>query len=405
MYKKSSGAVALSAVLLVGLLGACAPSSTSAFPGQKPAAAQSVAPAAFAVTSNVPDGATDIPVDTLIKVNAADGGALTQVTVTGAGTDKSGKAVSTTIDGALGSDGAWTASERLDPATTYTVSATGTARSGRESSTTSTFTTTALTLSRQIYTSIVNQQGSTYGVAMPVIVQFDLPVADRKAFEQRLSVTTTPAQKGSWGWVSDREVQWRPESYFQPGTKVSVKADLHGVNAGGGKYGQNSAAADFTIGHSRVTKVDLATKQLTEFVNGQQVMSIPVSGGKPGDETRSGTSIIMEKLPQTRMASETIGIANNSPDGYDLQVKYAMRITTSGEFLHAAPWNVAYFGNTNASHGCIGMATDKAQALFGTVQVGDPVVVSGTNRPLDAGNGWTAWNESWAQWQTRSALA
>lgn len=412
MQKKFRGAVALTAALLVGVLGACAPTGAGLLPVS--AGRPATTPAPLQITTNLPEGATDVPVDTLVTV-AASAGKLAQVTVTAAGATPSatpsagakqkGEEVSQSISGAMRSDGTWTATERLEPGTVYTVTASGTNASGQESTTTSTFTTAELTLKQQIHVSMVNQSGSTYGVAMPVVVQFDLPVSDRAAFEKQLSITTTPVQQGSWGWVSDREVQWRSATYLQPGTKVSVKADLNGVNAGDGRYGQNSASADFAIGRSRVTKVDLAAKQLTQLVDGQQVLSIPVSGGRPDSQTRSGTKVVMEKLAQTRMASETVGIANDSSDGYDLQVKYAIRMTTSGEFLHAAPWNAANFGRKNASHGCVGMSTANAKALFNTVQVGDPIVVTGTNRALDAGNGWTAWNESWEKWQTRSALS
>lgn len=40
---------------------------------------------------------------------------------------------------------------------------------------------------------------------MPVIVTFDLPVTDRATFEKHMVVTSTPAQRGSWYWLSDRE--------------------------------------------------------------------------------------------------------------------------------------------------------------------------------------------------------
>jgi len=402
MTWKARGVAALTAVAVTVALGACAPASSTDRADGKVAAGQA-SPAGFQAGSNVAADATDVPVDTLVKVTPT-AGTLKAVTVTGAGTDKKGAPVSSTVQGSLADDGTWTATERLDPATVYTVVATGSTAAG-ESSVTSHFTTAALTLKQQVHVSITNQSGSTYGVAMPIDVTFDLPVTDKKTFEQNLKVTTVPAQNGSWGWVSDREVQWRPENYFQSGSKVTVQANLNGVSAGDGRYGQNSASVDFSIGQSRITKVDLASKQLTQYVDGQAVATVPVSGGKSGSETRSGTSVVMEKLTETRMASETVGIPNNSSDGYDMMVKYAMRITTSGEFLHAAPWNAAYFGRSNQSHGCVGMGTADAQKLFGIVQVGDPVVVSGTGRPLDDGNGWTAWNNSWQQWQTKSALA
>ena len=87
-----------------------------------------------------------------------------------------------------------------------------------------------------------------------------------------------------------------------------------------------------------------------------------------------------------------------------MQVTYAMRITWSGEFLHAAPWNPGDLGKVNASHGCIGMSTEDASWLFNKVQIGDPVVTTGTGRGIEKGNGWTDWNMSWAQYQKGSAL-
>ena len=91
---------------------------------------------------------------------------------------------------------------------------------------------------------------------------------------------------------------------------------------------------------------------------------------------------------------------DNIPD-----VKYAMRETYLGEFRHAAPWSVANQGKANVSHGCTRMSDADAAWLFARVKVGDPVVVGGTTRGLEAGNGWTDWNVTFDQWKTGSALA
>src|SRR3546814_4973900 len=39
---------------------------------------------------------------------------------------------------------------------------------------------------------------------------------------------------------------------------------------------------------------------------------------------------------------------------------WAMRLTYSGEFIHAAPWSVGSQGSANVSHGCTGMSTENA---------------------------------------------
>ena len=75
---------------------------------------------------------------------------------------------------------------------------------------------------------------------MPVSVQFDSQVmtkAMRADVEKRVKVTTSPRQAGAWGWLDNRQLMWRPPSYWKPGTSVdAVKAPLTGVQTGEGKW-------------------------------------------------------------------------------------------------------------------------------------------------------------------------
>ena len=58
--------------------------------------------------------------------------------------------------------------------------------------------------------------------------------------------------------------------------------------------------------------------------------------------------MIIEKFRAKRMNSETVGIGRDDPEAYDIDdVEYAMRVTYSGEFLHAAPWSVGSQGYAN----------------------------------------------------------
>ena len=54
-----------------------------------------------------------------------------------------------------------------------------------------------------------------------------------------------------------------------------------------------------------------------------------------------------------------------------------MRVTYSGEFVHAAPWSVASQGHENVSHGCTGMSTANADWLYHMTNVGDVVQYTG----------------------------
>jgi len=394
------------------MLGACSvvsPSTAAKAPSATTAAASrtsttasptTTASAAVVLTASVTAGQADVPVDTLVKVTAQRG---TVADVKMSYRDrKSGSTVP--LQGVLDPAGAsWTASSLLEPGSTYALAMTGKDVDGLTATTTSSFTTQDLSLKQQIFPTIVG--GGVVGVAMPVIVRFDVPVSDRASIERHLRVTSSPSQPGTWSWLSNNEVHYRPASYWRPGTTVKVDVDINSVPAGHGTYGQKSVTGGFTVARSLVMKADLATDQLSVTIDGKLVRTIPVTGGKAGFLSRSGTKVIMEKFARLRMDANTVGIEPGDPNYYNIpDVQYAMRETNSGEFLHAAPWSVASQGRANVSHGCVGMSTGNAAWLFSQVKVGDPVVVTGTARTLEPGNGWTDWNVSYAQYRKGSAL-
>ncbi|CAN5488846.1 Ig-like domain-containing protein [soil metagenome] len=347
------------------------------------------------VSTNVRKGATGVPVSTLVEVSATDG-ALTSVKVS----SSAGQ-----LAGSLSSDGAsWTAQDRLEPDTTYTVKATAAgSQEGSTSRKVSRFTTEALTLAQQTYPSVAPLAGETVGVGMPVIVTFDLPVTNEAAFEKQMSVTSVPKQAGAWHWLSNTEAHWRPKNYWKAGTQVSVDVGVNGVDAGNGIYGQEDRTVDFEVGDTHIYRVDAQTHQMKVFSNGKLLRTIPITTGKPGFVTRSGTKVIIEKFESKRMNSETVGITGS--EAYDLDdVKYAMRLTYSGEFIHAAPWSVGSQGYANVSHGCTGMSTDQAAWLYAMTRRGDVVEYTGTDRPMEFTNGYGDWNENFAQYAKGSAL-
>jgi lipoprotein-anchoring transpeptidase ErfK/SrfK len=105
------------------------------------------------------------------------------------------------------------------------------------------------------------------------------------------------------------------------------------------------------------------------------------------------------------MDASTIGIKKGSPEYYRLNVPYALRVTWSGEFIHAAEWSERSQGQANVSHGCVGMSMADGKWFFNSSHVGDVVKVVNSKRPLEPGNGWTDWNVSWEKWKAGSALS
>ena len=352
------------------------------------------------LSANVADKATKVKVSTLVQVKA-EAGTVSKVKLTYTGVDSKGQKVKGSVDGELEEDGSgWKAKERLEPSATYTLAATGRNAADETSTTTTTFKTQKLTLAEQTFPTVYPLPDSKVGVGMPVVVTFDVPVKDKAEVEKNLHVTSKPAQTGTWNWLSATEVRYRPKNYWKPGTKVTVNADVNGVNAGGGVFGQTSASTNFSVGRSLITRVDLASDVATVHRDGKKVRTIYVSGGKPGWQTRSGTKLIMAKEFNKKMTNEMIG----AEEDYTLVAKYALRITNSGEFLHSAPWNAANFGVRNASHGCVGMSIADSAWLYENTLIGDPVVTTGSSRGLEQGNGYSDWDVSYATYKKGSAL-
>lgn len=391
------GAAAASSLLLLTGCSISTSSSADDAPGTDGSGDAAAPPeSAATVTSNVRAGARQAQLGKPLTLRVADGHFEDVRVTTGKGAKLRG-----TLDG----DGAtWTSDSLLQQGTRYRVVGEAVDDDGLATTYRSKFTTRSLTLDEQTYPSFV-ADGATVGVGMPAIVRFDVPVADKAAIQDHLKVTTAPAQPGAWHWLSDTEVHWRPKTYWKPGTKVTVDADVAGVPAGNGIYGQVDRRVGFTVGDAMVSKVDMTTHQMKVFRNGSLVRTIPITTGEqPKFTTRSGTKVIMEKFESRRMSSETTGIPVDSADGYDIDdVRYAMRLTYSGEFIHAAPWSVPSQGYDNVSHGCTGMSTENAGWLYANSKVGDVVEYVGSDRPMTLDNGYGDWNLPFQEWKQASS--
>ena len=245
---------------------------------------------------------------------------------------------------------------------------------------------------------------STFGVGMPIIIDFAHSVTDRIAVEKRLKVSTPRPIEGAWRWTSDSQVEFRPRQYWPANIPIAVSVDLVGVQLAPGVWGEGAHTYTYRTTDAILGTVNMATDTLTVRRNGKVVRVIPVTTGKPGFETRTGIKVIMNKERTRLMDAATGGTATTDPNYYKILVEYAMRLTDSGEFLHAAPWSVGSQGKVNVSHGCTGMSTADAQWLYGISNEGDVYTYVGNSRVMgDDGNGITVWNRTWDSWLTDSA--
>jgi lipoprotein-anchoring transpeptidase ErfK/SrfK len=254
---------------------------------------------------------------------------------------------------------------------------------------------------RETGTGLYLATGETYGVGMPVVVEFDPPVprARRAGVQRRLFVRSDPPQPGVWRWYGGRQVLYRPPRHWLPGTTLSVRAALRGVPTGGDAFGDADRTARVRIGRAFRMDIDNRTKQMTVFTGDRLLRRMPVSLGKPSTPSSSGRLVVMGKEYVTVFDTRREG-----PQGYRIRVNYAQRITWRGEFIHAAPWSVGDQGHRNVSHGCVNISWSDAEWLFARTRIGDPVTVRGTGVPVEPGNGWTVWDLPWTQYVKGSAL-
>ncbi|MEV4947445.1 Ig-like domain-containing protein [Streptomyces sp. NPDC053755] len=329
----------------------------------------------------------------------ATGGTLTAVKVV----DAEGGVLA----GRTGAGGAsWVSDRKAVPGTSYRVEVTARGAGGKETTTRSAFSTAEAALVNKV--TLAPGKNSTVGVGQPLSIVFDRPVTRKAEVEKQLRVTTSNGTVGSWGWLKDwsgkDRVDWRPKEYWKAGTKVTLDATLDGTDSGGGWFVRDYRTGFTVGGAAQVVRVDLDGKKLTLERDGRTVRTIPVSGGTPGGDKRSwrGTAVLMAKEGTINMNSETVGLG----DAYDKMVDYSMRLTWSGMYAHAAPWNAAHFGRANRSSGCIGMSDADAAWFYGQVRAGDPFEIRGaeTKGTVAEGNGYGVWNVSWERWKAKSAV-
>ncbi|MFJ9590371.1 L,D-transpeptidase [Streptomyces acidicola] len=352
--------------------------------------------ASVAVVTIAPkSGADDVKTSGALEVTAAKG-KLTEVTVKDSKGDE--------IAGEITENGAgWAPSTHLASDTRYTVRAVAEDKEGRKATEESSFTT--LKPKNTFVGTFTPEDGSTVGVGMPFSLRFTRGITAPEDVEKAITIKTEPAVDVEGHWFGNDRLDFRPEEYWKPGTKVTVGIDLDGVEGRPGVYGEQDKKVSFTIGRSQISTVDVKTKKMTVKRDGKVIKTIPVTTGKPGYDTWNGQMVISERLTVTRMNGDTVGY-----DGeYDIKdVPHAQRLTNSGTFIHGNYWGGGAFGNYNASHGCIGLRDvrggyDKsisAAWFFNRSMTGDVVIVKNANeRTVDPDNGLNGWNMSWEKWK------
>lgn len=385
-------AVAALAVGLAACSGGGSPSGTSNAAGgssQSAAPGQAAGPQSATLTI-APSGSEPMNPKTPVTVKVAKG-KLTTVTVT--------NAAGVQITGALSADHTtWASNEPLGYSKAYQVQAAALGADGHTVQATRTL--QVLTPRVQAYPELTPAPGYTdVGIGQPIVVYFDQPVTDHAAAEKAITITSSPSQPGSFYWMSNTEVHYRPPVYWKPGTNITINVGIYGVNLGGGVYGQTDRTLRVHVHDAWVAKANGRTEQLAIYHNGLLLKTVPISLGSPGFPTHEGPHVISEKAPSVIMDSATYGVGPGQPGYYRETVYLDERISNDGEFVHSAPWSVGQQGNANVSHGCVNLSPENANWFYHHFNVGDVVEITNSGgHKLPVWDHWGDWELSWPQW-------
>ncbi|MFF3313342.1 Ig-like domain-containing protein [Streptomyces sp. NPDC002952] len=391
----SAGALVLTALAGTGY---AATGDTGAHPETRGSAhqtdTQDVSDARIRIT---PSGAHGIGINDPVNVTVSDG-TLTKVTMTAVATG-------TEVPGTLSEDGtSWTPDGPLRQATRYQVAAEAQDAKGRSAEENTAIST--VSPANDFLGHLFPENGATVGVGMPVTFNFDTAIGDKDGVKSKIQVSSSSGEKIVGHWLNNSRLDFRPEHYWKPGSTVTVKMNLDGLQE----------TATFKIGRSQVSTVDAKTMQMSVVRDGKTIKTIPISSGSAEHPTYNGQMVISEKYRHVHMNAATVGLTEkDGKPSYDIKaVPHAMRLTDSGTFIHGNYWGGdSVFGKVNTSHGCVGLkdvrnAGDGKQPaawFFDNSITGDVVIVknSSDKATVAPDNGLSDWNMPWSTWVSSSA--
>lgn len=287
-----------------------------------------------------------------------------------------------------------------------------TAGSGPSSATSTTSTTSAASSptpdAKPVHVALKFSDGSQFGIGIPIIAYFSRRPTDAKPFVQATKVTVNgTVVQGGWYFETSSadprypiEAHYRLQNYWPAHSHVHMDLPIKGLSAGSGLAYDDSLTSDFSIGASQIAVVDDVSHTMTLTVDGHPEGTYPVSLGATSTRTRSGTKVIMEKVP-------TVCMHDTNGTYYECGIKLDMRVTYDGEYLHAAPWNVYNITHgIDSSNGCTNLLPSDAAKLYGLMEVGDVVQYPNANGgKMQLGAGYGDWNLPWPLWETGGLIA
>ena len=230
--------------------------------------------------------------------------------------------------------------------------------------------------------------GTTVGVAMPISISFTSPVkvSARKQVEEHIRLKTSVPVTGAWHWFGSQRADFRPRTFWRPGTTVSMVASFNHVGDGYGRYGTHSYTRTFKVGADVRTHVYVRTHKTVVTRNGKVLRTMPSDAGSPDFPSWDGTMAVVDKSRTVRMTSCSVQIAcdKKDPNFYDLTLPWDVRVTNSGTFLHYStgdPYPGHSYGLARLRPPLLG----RRKWYYNLSKQGDPVTMTGSPRGKASG--------------------
>jgi lipoprotein-anchoring transpeptidase ErfK/SrfK len=230
-----------------------------------------------------------------------------------------------------------------------------------------------------VHVALLESDGVTYGIGMPIIAYFSQTITDSAAFLKATTVKIN-GQPANGAWFFEQstakgpgfplEAHYRPQNFWPGDSTIQLNMPINGLSGGGSFVFDDSLTLSIVTGDAHTATVNANTERMTVYDNAKLVRMI-------------GTG----------------------SDHYDLLVPWSVRMTNSGEYIHAASWNGGNIGIRSTSNGCTNLNTADAQWYYNFALVGDPVTyVNTTGGPMPFDDGYGDWNVAWSTWQAGGAV-
>lgn len=126
-----------------------------------------------------------------------------------------------------------------------------------------------------------------------------------------------------------------------------------------------------TAAFDKLIEVNLVSKQMYLYDKGQLFKSYPISAGAPATPTPIGQYKIYQKLAVQDMR----GYNTNGTKYFQPHVHWINYFLPGGYAVHGVYWHgLAWFGNINSSHGCVGLPDDQAKEVYDWAPIGTTVI-------------------------------